>query len=120
MAGEKAINGLLSLPYPPTAVFCANDAIANRACAAVREWGLAVPQQFSVVGFNGIPGYRGESELTTICEPLQEIGEAAAKRVISLIDRRHGGDGGEMDSDRPILIAPELLVRGTTGAAPPQ
>lgn len=100
---------LLSLPVPPTALVAGNDQIAIAALEAARELGISVPGQLSVTGFDDIPdAARLPLPLTTVRQPFSEIGTAATRLLLRLLC----GDAVPADT---LLIAPELMVRGTTG-----
>jgi LacI family transcriptional regulator len=75
---------LLALPDPPSALFCANDLMAVGALEAVRERGLDVPEQVSVVGYDDqdIARYT-QPALTTVLLPNYEMGRWAAESVIA-------------------------------------
>lgn len=100
---------LLRLPVPPTAVVAGNDQIAMGVLDAARAFGIAVPDQLSVVGFDDIPDVaRLQTPLTTLRQPFAEIGTAATRLLLRLLC----GDFVPADT---LLVAPELIVRGTTG-----
>ena len=101
---------LLALPQPPTAVFAAGDEIAHGVLLAACEAGIAVPGDLSVVGFNDLPpdGW-GSIPLTTIRQPLTDIGAEAARLLLQVIS------GGDMPPNRAHLFPPELIVRASTG-----
>lgn len=80
---------LLSLPDPPTALFAANDlsAIAVMEQAATR--GLRVPEDLSVVGFDNVPeSAMTQPALTTVHQPIQEMGERAVQILVGLLAGR--------------------------------
>ncbi|MCC7445989.1 MAG: LacI family DNA-binding transcriptional regulator [Anaerolineae bacterium] len=84
--GYLAANALLDLPQPPTALFCANDASAFGAYEAIRNRGLRIPQELSVIGFDDIPqAALVHPPLTTIQQPLVEIGRRAARLLLHYI-----------------------------------
>lgn len=73
------------------ALFCANDLLALGAITAAQELGLRVPDDLSVVGFDDIFFARlSNPGLTTIAQPMREIGGAAALLLIDLIEGRRG------------------------------
>lgn len=93
----------------PTAVFCLSDEMAFGILQTAREFGINVPGDLSVVGFDD----HSVSEafgLTTVHQPVRTIGQRAAERVLELIDN---GGGKPVHETLPV----ELIVRGTT--APP-
>jgi LacI family transcriptional regulator, galactose operon repressor len=77
---------LLAAEARPTAVFAANDVIAFGALDAARRVGVKVPSELSIVGFDDIDmaGWEGFN-LTTVRQPLEEMGRAAAKLLIDRI-----------------------------------
>ena len=110
--GYETTKELLSRKIPFTALFAYNDISAVGAIRAIKETGLRVPEDISVVGFDDIreAAYHLPS-LTTVRQPLRKIGAIAAE---ALIDRIEGRNGHEAD----ILVDPELVVRESTGPAP--
>lgn len=109
--GYKAMQRLLDLPLPPTAVFAVNDLAAIGAMRAIEEAGLQVPRDISVVGFNDLSSAIGTTRLlTTLRLPLHDMGRAAAERLLAQIT-------SEVDSLEPVMIPVELVVRESTGPA---
>jgi LacI family transcriptional regulator len=104
---------LLTAEPRPTAVFAANDVIAFGALDAARRLGVRVPAELSVVGFDDIDmaGWEGFN-LTTVRQPLAEIGRVAAKLLIERI----AGDDTPPPRTR---VFPVVLVRRDTLAAAP-
>ena len=98
--------------HRPTALVAGGDLIALGAVDAARACGLRVPDDFSVVGFDDLPqAAQMFPALTTVRQPLHEMGELAARMLLSLID------------GRPLLMQnmqmpTELIVRGTTAPPP--
>lgn len=104
---------LLGLPNRPSAVFAANDDLAAEVLEAARRMGVAVPEQLSVVGFDDIlAASLTTPKLTTVRQPLFEMGRRAARMLIESIE----GTGAEI-AEPAHIIAPELVVRAST--APP-
>jgi LacI family transcriptional regulator len=105
---------LLAAEARPTAVFAANDVIAFGALDAARRVGIKVPAELSIVGFDDIDmaGWEGFS-LTTVRQPLAEMGRAAAKLLIDRIS----SDGGTPPRSRVFPVG--LIRRDTLAAAPP-
>ena len=111
--GLAAGRRLLDLPDPPTAVFAGSDEQALGVLDAARERGLRVPEDLSVVGFDDLPAARWTSPaLTTVRQPLTEMGLRAAELLRTLLE---GGSVGRAHLELPT----ELQVRSST-AAPPQ
>jgi LacI family transcriptional regulator len=98
-----------------TALFAFNDVSAIGAIHALADQGLRVPADVSVVGFDDIEsaGYMGPG-LTTIRQPLGEMGRAAAASVLDRIGRPADEWAGAQER---IVVKPELVVRETTGPA---
>jgi len=110
--GYEAMWRLLSLSEPPTAVFAVNDLAAAGAIRAIREAGLDVPRDISVVGFNDLSTVAPTApSLTTLHLPLHAMGMAAAERLLAQIQ-------GRMAFNDPVIVPVTLLVRGSTGPAP--
>jgi LacI family transcriptional regulator len=102
---------LLARKRPFTALFAYNDISAIGSIWAIKEAGLRVPEDISVVGFDDIPGaaYANPS-LTTVRQPLIRMGQIAAQTVVDEIEGR-----GEYVQE--IAIEPEFVVRESTGPA---
>ncbi len=112
LGGLEAARTLLRDQEPPTAIFASNDISALGVMAACQEFGLNIPSDISIIGYDGIAlGALRTMSLTTIAQPLDQMGQVAAQR---LFDRMAGA---QID-DRLIVLEPELLPRGTT--APPR
>jgi LacI family transcriptional regulator len=106
--GFSATRQLLSLPKPPTAIFAANDLSAFGVIEAVKEHGLRVPDDISVIGFDDIPmASQVYPPLTTMRQPLADMGAAAARLMMAKLR------GVEPPSNR-ITLPTELVVRATT------
>jgi LacI family transcriptional regulator len=107
-SGFTGCDALLALPHPPTAVFASSDTMALGAYEAVRRRGLRVPDDLSIVGFDDLPEARWSSPpLTTIRQPLAEMGVLAARTVLRL------ARGERIDTPR-VELATELVVRDST------
>jgi DNA-binding LacI/PurR family transcriptional regulator len=103
---------LLARKHPFTALFAYNDISAIGSIWAVREAGLRVPEDISIVGFDDIPGAAyANPGLTTVRQPLLKMGQIAAQTVVDLIEGR-----GEYVPE--IAIEPEFVIRQSTGPAP--
>jgi DNA-binding LacI/PurR family transcriptional regulator len=112
-AAAAALDALLALPAPPTAIAAATDLLAVGLLHAAHERGLAVPDELSVTGFDDIPfAAVTVPSLTTVRMPVQAMVNAAIDLAIG-----HARAG----ADRPpvaTVFAPELVVRGSTGPGP--
>jgi LacI family transcriptional regulator len=99
---------LLDLPEPPTAIFAGSDQQAFGVYEAARQRGLRVPEDLSVVGFDELPVTRWASPpLTTIRQPLYEMGRTAAQMLGELIEN-------VMLRANRIELSTELIVREST------
>ncbi len=109
-AGARVARELLAEHADVTAVVAGNDLIALGCFDALRERGLACPQQVSVVGFNDMPfADRFSPPLTTVRIPHREIGAAAADLLLELLAEPAA-------PPRQVLLAPTLTVRASTAA----
>lgn len=101
---------LLDMPNPPTAIFAGSDEHAFGVYEAARLRGLRIPQDLSVVGFDDLPLTRWVSPpMTTVRQPLAEMGSVAAGMLGDLID------GKPLPSTR-VELSTELIVRESTAA----
>lgn len=101
---------LLALPDPPTAIFASNDHMALAAIEALRENGLRVPEDMSVVGFDGIPqAAQVHPPLTTVSQPLAVMGRVATQMLLDQLS-----DPGK--PARRIELPTELIIRGSCQA----
>ena len=110
--GKEAINQMLSLPKPPTAVFGASGLPASMgAMAAVRERGLKIPQDISIAGFGDFdtPGIC-DPQLTTVRCPVHEMGKLATKVLFEMFEN-------QPKEVRQYTLETELVIRGSCGEA---
>jgi DNA-binding LacI/PurR family transcriptional regulator len=109
--GLKAMHLLLSLPQSPTAVFCYNDMTALGALRCIREGGLRVPEDISVIGFDDLffASYT-QPPLTTVRQPRRRMGLLAMEILLKLMS--------EQGSTDTIEVPAELILREST--APPR
>lgn len=109
--GMNAMARLLALAARPTAVFCYDDMTALGAMRQIRAYGLSVPQDISVVGFDDLPVAQYiEPPLTTVRQPMPDMGRMAMTAMLDLL----AGSSAKHN----IKVAGELVIRGST--APPQ
>ncbi len=108
--GYQAARELLGLAEPPTAMFASNDVMAFGVMEAVRDRGLRIPEDVSIVGFDNIPqSEHVRPQLTTIEQPLAEMGREATRRLLALIS----------NPDLPLTrieLPTKLVVRASTQA----
>jgi LacI family transcriptional regulator len=104
----EAARRLLAGDRPPTAVFAANDLSAIAAVTVATELGLRVPEDLSVVGFDNIPDSAlCRPPLTTVDQPIQEMGRRAIDLLVKLIR------GDTVDTTH-VTLATRLVVRDST------
>jgi LacI family transcriptional regulator len=109
--GYQAACELLSLPEPPTAIFAFNDNMAIGTLQAARERGLCVPGDLSVVGFDDVQLASSVSPpLTTVRQPLREMGRVAISQLSRLLDR-HPVEVTRLE------LSTRLIVRESTAPA---
>jgi DNA-binding LacI/PurR family transcriptional regulator len=86
-SGVQALEYFLSLDEPPTAIFCANDLMAEGVLSRALSLNLSVPGDLSVVGFDGVSSNHFK-RLTTVRQSVEKISEVAMTELIKMI--RHG------------------------------
>lgn len=107
--GIRAVCQILKLSKRPTAIVATNDYCAMGVIAALREAGLSVPEDMSVVGFDDVPSARYVSPpLTTMRVPIRQIGVEAVQMLI----KRVSGKDTAAPTHRNLAV--ELVVRGST------
>ncbi|OEV10054.1 DNA-binding LacI/PurR family transcriptional regulator [Streptomyces sp. Amel2xB2] len=111
LEGGQAAAGAL-LDRGCTAVVCASDMMALGAIRAVRQRGLEVPHDVSVIGFDDSPLIPfTDPPLTTIRQPVFAMGQAAVRALLEEI-------GGTPAPHSEFVFLPELVVRGSTASVP--
>ncbi|MBI5282380.1 MAG: LacI family DNA-binding transcriptional regulator [Candidatus Solibacter usitatus] len=107
--GAPAMESLLSLPSPPTAVFCYNDMTALGAIRAISARGLRVPADISIVGFDDLFfAQYSAPPLTTVRQPMRDMGRLALETLLQLLSGA---------ATQPNIKVPgELIVRQSTSA----
>jgi LacI family transcriptional regulator len=107
-SGFACARALLGLKRRPTAIFASSDQMAFGVYEAARQRGLRVPDDISVVGFDDLPESRWTSPpLTTVRQPLAEMGLIAARTVMRLA-------AGEAIESPGIELATEFVARDST------
>jgi LacI family transcriptional regulator len=110
-SGHAAANELLDLADPPTAIFASNDNMAVGVLRAARARGLQVPTDLSIVGFDdSAQATIVTPSLTTVRQPLEELGRTAVSLLTRLLDRQR------VEALR-VELGTKLVVRDST--APP-
>jgi DNA-binding LacI/PurR family transcriptional regulator len=106
--GAAALDALMALPKPPTAVLAGSDTQAIGVLDRARRRGLRVPGDLAVCGYGDIELAR-YLELTTVRVPMRAMGERAVALLLDGIEGRTGSAG-------PVRLTAELVVRTTCGA----
>ncbi|MEQ8675040.1 MAG: LacI family DNA-binding transcriptional regulator [Aggregatilineales bacterium] len=110
-SGEVAGHALLSRAVPPTAVIASNDLMALGVMTVALEQGLHVPQDLSIIGFDDIPLVSSISPtLTTIRQPLIEIGKAAFNLIKDVAN-------GKAPDNLNVELSTEFVLRESTARA---
>ncbi len=101
--GYGAMKKILELEDKPTAIFCSSDMLAIGAIKAIEEHNLSVPEDFSVIGFDGITlGQLISPRLTTVKQNTEMMGKIAANNIIDMIKnnkKQHTGKTVSVDCD---------------------
>jgi DNA-binding LacI/PurR family transcriptional regulator len=106
--GIEPTRELLERQVPFTAIVCYDDLAAIGAIRALRDHGLRVPQDISVVGFDDIQSAAFNTpSITTIRQPLHEMGMNAARLLLQRIR-------GQRSVPRQVSVLPELVIREST------
>jgi len=113
--GEIGAKHCVDLDDPPTAIICFNDMMAIGVIKTLREAGLQIPRDCSVVGFDDIPiaAYTYPS-LTTLKQPKYQLGYEAAKMMYEVLQSQSEINSAQ---EQTLMLRGELVVRETT--APP-
>jgi LacI family transcriptional regulator len=103
--GFNGASILLDLPNPPTAIFASNDVMAMGVMDAIRQRGLRVPDDVSVIGFDDIPqASLIRPALTTVRQPLEKMGRVATQMLLELLSKSQKKIGR-------IELPTELIIR---------
>jgi len=103
--GYQVMKRFLKLPEPPTAIFAANDLLALGAMQAIQKKNFYIPEDFSIIGFNDIElASFVYPSLTTIRQPILEMGNLAVKMLLKIII------DGEFNQGK-IVLKPKLIIR---------
>lgn len=118
--GYAATQELLKSGAKFTAIFAFNDISAIGAIRAIREAGMRVPEDISVVGFDDVPSAAFQNPaLTTIRQPLENMGRIAVQHLLESIKERAAsaaGKAGAKAANQVIVVEPQLIVRSSTAA----
>lgn len=111
-AGQENMGKLLELPEPPTAVFICNDVNAVKALKAMREHGLVVPRDISVIGFDDSSrAVEAWPPLTTMRVEAEKMGTLAVRMLLARIE-------SPSKPAEEVFVEAELVLRQSTAAPP--
>lgn len=104
---DQPAHELLTMPDRPTAIFAANDLSALRTMEVAKGLGLSVPDDVSVIGFDNVPeSAMSTPALTTIAQPIRQMGSEAIAQLIAMMD-------GTAEGGNHVTLPTELIVRGS-------
>jgi DNA-binding LacI/PurR family transcriptional regulator len=108
----RAAGNLLRLGAPPPGLIAFNDRCALGLIDALNRAGLAVPESVSVIGFDDSPvSALPQVNLTTVAQDTRALASSAMAALVERLDEGR-------TTRREVIVAPHLVVRGTTAAAP--
>jgi LacI family transcriptional regulator len=111
-SGETAFEQMLEAGPAVDAVFAANDQMALGILHAAQRRGMRIPDDLAVVGFDGLAeGAQFTPSLTTVSQPLGELGQLAVRELLGLLDQEPG-----QGVVRSLTLATELIVRESAPA----
>jgi DNA-binding LacI/PurR family transcriptional regulator len=106
-SGYQAARKLLELPNPPSALFVSNNEMTAGALAAIRDRGVRVPRDLSLVGFDDARWARYlDPPLTVVAQPTQAMGQKAGEMLLTRLRRKNG--------PQLAVFEPQLVIRGST------
>jgi LacI family transcriptional regulator len=113
-SGEVAFEQLLARDPDLDGIFVANDQMALGVLHVAQARGIAIPDDIAVVGFDGLDEAAHFSPtLTTVVQPLRELGELAVREVLAIAKEARG-----RETVRSLTLATQLVVRESAPAAP--
>ena len=111
---QGKVAAMLRRPTPPTAFWCRSDLIALELIRVLRQRGLRIPHDISIIGFDDISeSARGNPPLTTLRNPTFETGYAAVDLLEQSLRQ------GSLSGNRSLRLSPQLIERGSVGFARP-
>jgi LacI family transcriptional regulator len=109
--GNRMALEVLAADPRPTAIFAANNFIAFGAMRSLREAGLRVPEDVSIVAFDDLPvAWLSDPFMTVVDQPAYEIGRRGAELLLARLDGTISGPG------RDVVLPSELRIRRSSGA----
>ncbi len=111
-SGLRGGRALLQGPMPPTAIFASNDDMAAGVLTVAHEFGLDVPGQLSIAGFDNIDlAWQVYPALTTVAQPIHDLAVAATEILIGMLR-------GEVTEPEQRTLPTTLIIRASTGPCP--
>ena len=113
-SGQAGAKLLFDLPERPTAIFAASDSMAYGVMTAAREYGLRLPEDIALVGFDDLSSSAHmHIPLSTVRQPFYEMGQVALTLLLSLVEASHPFDNGRTrwQSGSPYLADSVELAR---------
>jgi len=108
--GIEPSKKLLFLPHPPDAIFTINDGVAIGSMYVIKEAGIQIPGEISVIGFDDDPhSSYFKPSLSTVWQPTYEMGMLSARLLMKRISTNK-----EISKLRIETLFPELVVRGSS------
>jgi DNA-binding LacI/PurR family transcriptional regulator len=101
---------LLALPNPPDAIFTINDGVAIGAMYVIKNSGIVIPDQISVIGFDDDPhSSYFKPSLSTVWQPTYEMGMLSARILMKRVNSNN-----DISKIRVEKLFPELIIRGSS------
>ena len=110
--GRKHMEALLNLPHPPTAVFATCDVLAAGVLQALYARRIHVPDEVSVIGFDDTLAFNLSPALTSVAQPMREMGSQAFRLAIAAFE------GGASIED--VVLPTWLVLRSSTASVRPE
>lgn len=108
--GIKPTRQLLDLPNPPDAIFTVNDGVAIGAMFVIKEAGIVIPGQISIIGFDNDPhSSYFKPSLSTVWQPTYELGMLSARILMKRVNTNN-----DISKIRIEKLYPELIIRGSS------
>ncbi len=107
-SGYEGVNSLLAASRPFSAIFAQNDRMAAGAVRALREAGLQVPDDVSIIGFDDMPlASYFHPPLTTMRQDVEQIGREAARLLVQVLENK-------VVPEIHRVLTPALIIRDST------
>ncbi len=104
-SGHAAMQVVLEMKKPPTAIFCSNDEMALGAMKAIKERDIAMPDEISIAGFDdmGFTAYLTPS-LTTVLRPVEEMSKEGTQILLNKIESNETAELGIINLDTKLIV----------------